>query len=374
MFGGISLPEFNIPNAGENVNLILLFLVGILTGFHCVSMCGAFVVSYTTRNALKGHKSFKQHLVYGGAKVFSYAFIGGIFGLIGGIIAFSVGLRGFIAVFAGLFMIFYSLSMMGFKWFRKFQFNPKFLSKIASQKHEGYYKAPFFTGLLSGLFIACGPLQAMYLYAMGSGSFFKGFTGLAAFGLGTLPIMLGFGSLTTIISHKTTKKILKLAAIIVLILGIIMLNRGLNLLGSPITYESLKDKVIGVDASSAVLVDGTQEINMEVTSSGWSPNSFVLRKGIPVKWNIDVKELTGCNNEIIVRDYNLDIKLKKGMNVVEFTPDKAGTVRWSCWMGMIPGSFVVTNDGVASQEELNSAAPQGSGSCGCGGGDSCSIN
>ena len=360
--------NIEIPVVGETGSLLLLFLVGILTGFHCISMCGAFVVSYTTKNAIKGHKGFKQHLIYGVAKVFSYALIGGIFGLIGGLVAFSVGLRGGVAIFAGTFMIFYALSMMGIKFFRRFQFNPKFLTKIAAKKHSGVYKAPFLTGLLSGLFIACGPLQAMYLYAAGTGNFFTGMTSLAAFGLGTLPIMLGFGSLATVISKNTTKKILKVSAIIVLVLGIIMLNRGLTVLGSPVTYDVIKEKIIGAEAGGNAIIKGDyQEVNMDVTRYGWEPSSFVLQKGVPVKWLINVKELTGCNNEIIVRDYGIDIKLKKGLNIVEFTPDKTGTIGWSCWMGMIPGSFIITEDGTASATEIASADPGPAGSCGGGG-------
>lgn len=366
--------NFEIPNAGENASLILLFGVGILTGFHCIAMCGGFVVSYTTKNAIKGHKGYHQHLVYGGAKLISYALIGGVFGLIGGVIAFNVGLRGFIAIFAGTFMIFYALSMFGFKFFRKFQFNPKFLTRATqnTSKHaKGPYKAPIITGLLSGLFIACGPLQAMYLYAMGTGNFFSGALSLAAFGLGTLPVMIIFGSITTSISHKTTNRILKFAAVLVLILGIIMLNRGLVVLGSPISYDAIMAKVINPETGNVIMVDGYQEVNMDVTRYGWEPNSFVLQKGVPVKWNINVKELTGCNNEIIVRDYDIDIKLKKGMNVVEFTPDKKGTVRWSCWMGMIPGSFIVTDDGSASAQDVADAVPVGGGCSGGADGGSC---
>jgi len=359
--------DLQVPGLGEQSSLIILFLVGILTGFHCIAMCGGFVVSYTTKNAMQGHKSYMQHFIYGGSKVLSYAVIGGLFGLIGGVIAFSVGVRGWIAIFAGMFMIFFSLSMFGFKLFRKFQFNPKFLTKVAgsaSRGARGAYSTPLITGLLSGLFIACGPLQAMYLYAMGSGSFFNGFTSLAAFGLGTLPVMIGFGSFATVISHKATKRILKFSAILVLILGLIMLNRGLTVIGSDFTYDTIKEIVIKPETGNVIMRDGYQEVYMEVNRYGWEPNSFVLKKGVPVKWNIDVKELTGCNNEIIVRDYNLDIKLKKGLNVAEFTPDKTGTVRWSCWMGMIPGSFVVTEDGSASTQEVAAAAvPAGQGGC-----------
>jgi len=365
------------PGLGEKASLLLLFGVGILTGFHCVAMCGGFVVSYTAKNAIKGHKSYKQHLVYGSSKLLSYALIGGIFGLIGGVIAFSVGLRGWVAVLAGTFMIFYALSMFGFKFFRKFQFNPKFLTKAAAHSGSKYatgpYKAPMITGLLSGLFIACGPLQAMYLYAMGTGNFFSGFLSLGVFGLGTLPIMIGFGTMATTISHNTTKKILKFSAVIVLVLGLVMLNRGLTVLGSPYSFESIKGTVINptsnlVSGNSVVIKDGIQEINMDVDASGYHPNSFVLKKGVPVKWNINVKELTGCNQELVARNYNIDLNLKQGMQTAEFTPDKAGTIGFSCGMGMLHGSFVVTDSGEASQAEVTAATPASSGSCSMGAG------
>jgi uncharacterized protein len=376
--GGLNL---SIPGVGESSGIIILFFVGLLTGFHCISMCGGFVVGYTTRNAERGHKGFKQHFVYGGAKVISYSVIGGIFGLIGGVFAFSVGLRAGIAIFAGLFMIAFALSMLGVKFFRVFQFNPKFLSRwTAKTTHgaKGFYKAPFMTGILSGLFIACGPLQALYLYAAGTGSFLIGVFSLGAFSLGTLPVLIGFGSLTSVISKKATRRILKIAAILVLILGLIMLNRGLVVLGSDYSFDAIVDSIAGnsiaVAGGSTVLVGGVQEINMEVNRYGWKPDSFVLKKGVPVKWNINVVELTGCNNEIIVRDYNIDAKLTKGLNVVEFTPTESGTVRWSCWMGMIPGSFIVTDDGAASSGQLQEAAAisNSGGSCGGGaGGGSC---
>ncbi len=375
----LAMPEMTTQDLGDNASIFLLFLAGILVSFHCVSMCGGFVVSYTAKNAIKGHKSFKQHLVYGGSKVFSYALIGGIFGLIGGFIAFSTMLRGYVAIFAGVFMVFYALSMFGLKFFRKFQFNPKFLTKAtakAGEKAKGPYFAPFITGLLNGLFIACGPLQAVYLYAAGTGSFIQGSTSLAVFGLGTLPIMLGFGSLATVISHSTTKKILKFSAVIVLILGLIMLNRGLSLTGSSFTYDSIKEKIINPASSSsltsnAIISNGIQEVNMDVDSSGYSPNSFVLKKGVPVKWNVNVKQLTGCNSELVLNDYSIDENLKQGLNVIEFTPDKTGTIRFSCGMGMLRGSFIVTETGTASEQEVASATPQSSGSCNMGSGGSC---
>jgi sulfite exporter TauE/SafE len=362
----------SIPGVGESSGIIILFFVGLLTGFHCISMCGGFVVGYTTRNASRGHKGLGQHFIYGGAKVVSYAVIGGIFGLIGGVFAFSVGLRGGIAIFAGLFMIAFALSMLGVKFFKKFQFNPKFLSRwTAKTTHDakGFYKAPFMTGILSGLFIACGPLQALYLYAAGTGSFWIGFFSLMSFSLGTLPVLIGFGSLTSVISKDATKRILKIAAVLVLILGLIMLNRGLVVLGSDYSFDAIFESVVGGGITgNVILVDGVQEINMKVDRYGWEPDSFVLKKGVPVRWNINVVELTGCNNEIVVRDYGIAAKLKGGTNVVEFTPTESGIVRWSCWMGMIPGTFIVTDDGSASEADVAAVAASAPAAGGCGGG------
>jgi len=373
----LHIPEFNFATLGSNASLFLLFFAGLLTGFHCIAMCGGFMVSYTAKNAIKGHKSFKQHLIYGASKTISYTIIGAVFGLIGSIFFFSPALRGGIAIFAGIFMVFYSLSMFGFSFFKRFQFNPKFLTKIATKKYSGVYFGPMMTGLLNGLFIACGPLQALYLYAAGTGNAIQGGLSLMAFGLGTLPVMLGFGKITNIISHKATRKILKISAIIVLILGLIMLNRGLALTGSGYDVKSVIVGIKGVEGIGGnILIDeGYQIINMEVNRYGWEPDQFVLKKDVPVKWIINGKEITGCNNAIQVPKFNLEFDIKKGEQIIEFTPTKEGVIPWSCWMGMIPGTFIVTDDGTASQEEINSAnkaTTSSGGSCGSGaGGGSC---
>jgi plastocyanin domain-containing protein len=122
----------------------------------------------------------------------------------------------------------------------------------------------------------------------------------------------------------------------------VMANNGLNLLGIPtFSFANGNNSTqIQMNNSSAEQI---QTIGMTVDAAGWSPDSFVLKKGMKVRWIIDVKELTGCNKEIIVRDYGLDIKLHEGENIVEFTPTQEGTVRWSCWMGMIPGTFQIVD-------------------------------
>jgi len=113
--------------------------------------------------------------------------------------------------------------------------------------------------------------------------------------------------------------------------------------------------------------ENINEINMVVDSSGYSPNSFVLKQNVPVKWSINVKQLTGCNRELVVAEYDIDKQLSKGLNIIEFTPTKTGTIEFTCGMNMLKGSFIVTADGIASQSQIKAATPKSSGSCGCGG-------
>ncbi|MBU0535423.1 MAG: sulfite exporter TauE/SafE family protein, partial [Nanoarchaeota archaeon] len=84
----------SIPEISQNMGYGLLFLVGLLTGFHCISMCGGFVIGYTTKDAEKGIHPLRSHFMYGLGKTASYTIIGAAFGLLGSIIAFTPLMRG----------------------------------------------------------------------------------------------------------------------------------------------------------------------------------------------------------------------------------------------------------------------------------------
>ena len=368
-----------IPTISANMGYGLLFLVGILTGFHCVSMCGGFVVSYTAKHAQEGTKSYKSHFMYGLGKTVSYTIIGAAFGLIGSIIAFTPMMRGVAGIIAGLFLVIFGLNMLNlFPFLRKIRIKtPNFINRFVgkeSQKHSN----PLTIGLLNGLMIACGPLQAIYIMAAGTGSIIEGAKLLFVFGLGTLPVMLGFGFLTSFISSKATHKILKASGAIVIVLGLVMVNRGLALTGTGLDTTSLLASVSAApdELNSLAVIDGDyQIIRMDVNRYGWEPDKFVLKKGVPVKWIIDGKEINGCNNAIQVPKLGLNFDIKQGEQTIEFTPNKEGIISWSCWMGMIPGTFIVKenidlNDAASVQEELDNVPEQPRGSCGggCGGG------
>ena len=122
---------------------------------------------------------------------------------------------------------------------------------------------------------------------------------------------------------------------------------------------------------------------MTVDASGYSPDTFVLKKGVPVHWVIDAKQLTGCNRGIQVPAYSLNFQMVQGVQTINFTPTDSGTIRWSCWMGMIPGTFIVKDDitqadAATAQQAVQQTAQAAAattapatGSCGGAGGGGC---
>ncbi len=338
----------DMPKLSRDMSYGLLILIGFLTSFHCVGMCGPLILGYTAKSAANGHKSYGTHLLYGIGKTISYSLFGALFGAFGSIVAFTPYTQGAVGVAAGFFLILFGLHMLEvFPALSHFQIKmPGFLMSFISKEYRKHSN-PFVIGLLNGLMIICGPLQAMYVMAAGTGSWSHGAAILFFFGIGTLPILLGFGFLTSLLSKNLTPKLLKASGVIVMALGAIMLNRGLAAAGTGVDFNTLVTRVsqkLSPTVAESPFSETEQTINMDVVKIGFKPNKFTLRKGIPVKWVINAKELNECNKAIVVPHYGLEIKLQPGIQVIEFTPPDTGVVPWSCWMGMIPGTFIVVDN------------------------------
>ena len=222
---------FPVPEAG--MNLTLLFLVGLMTSTHCVAMCGGINISQCAgkMNGLGGYRSKTfPSLLYNGGRVFSYTVIGGIAGGIGSVVTPGGGVKAGVVIVAGIFMVLMGLNLLGFfSGLRGILPRvPKFAARKINSGKKG--KGPFLVGMLNGL-MPCGPLQAMQLYALSTGSFAQGALSMLVFSLGTVPLMFGLGALSSFLSARFTGVMLKASGAMVIFLGIVMLNNGLSLYG-----------------------------------------------------------------------------------------------------------------------------------------------
>ncbi|MBN4049334.1 sulfite exporter TauE/SafE family protein, partial [bacterium AH-315-N14] len=289
-------------------------------------------------------EALKPAIFYNLGRVISYTILGGIVGALGSVFSLTLPFKAGLQVSAGLFMIVMGLNMAGYSLFRKF--NIRLPWSACNIKKSG--KTPFVVGILNGL-MPCGPLQTMQLYALGTGSALIGATSMFVFSLGTVPLMLGFGALSGLLSKDHTKQLVKFGGILIVVLGLIMGNRGLALAGinvSPMAFvnsTAAKQTASPANGSKATIENGVQVIRMTANANGYTPNVFYVQKNVPVKWIINGEVLTSCNNSIVVPSLSEEKKLESGENIINFTPgDK--DINFSCWMGMISGVIKVVDD------------------------------
>ena len=340
-----------LPKLNHDVSYGLLFVFGVLTSFHCVGMCGGIAISQTVDKTSSKTAARSEMLVpsalYNFGRVAAYTLVGGIAGGLGQIIAFTGIWRSIVPIFGGLFMILMAINLFGFFPILKHIYIrlPKSLTKkiyatTTNTKSKKRY-GPFVVGLLTGL-MPCGPLQMMQLYALGTGNIIHGAVSMLIFSAGTVPILFLFGLLNTVINKKHSNIILKFSATLVLVLGVIMITRGLALAGIDIEMPGmLTAGKIEISQNVAVLKDHIQVVDTSLTSDSFP--AIVVQKGIKVRWNLhaDKENLNDCNNAIVISQLKIEKKLKEGDNYIEFTPTQSGVIPFTCWMGMIKSRITV---------------------------------
>lgn len=300
------------PQITQNMGYGMLFVAGLFTSVHCIAMCGGINLSQCAGCSGCENK-LKPSFLYNLGRVVSYTVLGGVVGALGSVFSISLTFKAFISLIAGAFMIIMGINMLGIMpLLRKIMPRlPKNLTDIIDSKKND--KGPFIVGLLNG-FMPCGPLQAMQLYALGTGSFLSGALSMFIFSLGTVPMMFAFGAFSSILSSKFTKQMMKISAVLVIILGIVMGNRGFSLAGINIADAALSPFGIsltqGDKSINAVIKDDYQTVTTKLESGIYQP--ITVYAGVPLIWTIAAEKgtLNGCNNEIIIPKYGVQQKLQ----------------------------------------------------------------
>lgn len=315
-------PFNKIPTIDTNITYGMLFITGLFTSIHCISMCGAIQLLFFFSND-KFDK--KKILIFHLGRILSYTIIGGIAGLLGNILAINTKVLAILILLSSFCMMIMSLNMLGILSIKKIHF-----SKIVSKS-----KNPFLIGLLNGL-MPCGPLQAMQVYALSTGNLVSGSISMLIFGLGTLPLMLVSYTVFQFFHGKRKILVNKLASILIFILSIMMFNRGLSMLDINLFH---------VDSNylTATILDNYQVVEFDLDYDHYQ--DIKVKKDIPVKMiiHVDKNKLTGCNNKILISKFNIKKKLEVGENIIYFTPDKKENITYTCWMNMIKNTIKVEN-------------------------------
>jgi len=355
-------------SVNSNSSLAVIWLFGALAGVStCAALVGGIVLSMSKQwqSAHLSSDSFSKklapHLMFNFGRLISFAILGAVLGALGSQFNISIKFSSWLVILVSLVMLATGLQMLGVKIMQKFQITaPRFLIRfIADEKNFQGRWMPMALGALTFL-LPCGFTLTAEGLALISGNSLSGALIMLAFSLGTFLslIAIGVSSVKFLEQPRKAEIFLKVAGVLILFFVAFNINSQLNVLGvkslSDIKLPSVKTKTIGIKSDQPAKDTKTENnngdngkniqiIKMEASSRGYSPDSFTIKAGAPVRWEITDTGTSGCTNAVISPNLFKDvIQLTPGETAVKkFTPQNIGSYKFSCWMGMISGTIIV---------------------------------
>ena len=294
------------------LDLLLIASLGFLGSFgHCIGMCGPITVAFSLAQPTASQPNWRRQLYFHGllnlGRILSYALAGAAIGSLGSVLiaggqmaGIGSGLRRGIAVISGSLLVWYGLRQVSPGLMPKIpllhpltqgKLHARFSSTVAKLSLHPRWWTPALLGMTWGL-IPCGFLYAAQIKAAETSSLWGGAATMLAFGLGTLPTMLGVGVYTALLSQDRRSQLFRLGGWVTLLIGVLILLRtgdtmvdytghgavmclALALIARPISrlcpYPLRYRRVLGVGAFVLSLV---HTISMIEHSWQWNFNAF----------------------------------------------------------------------------------------------------
>lgn len=333
------------------MNLWVIFITGLTVGgLTCLAVQGGLLASIIAakeeeeiEKGINRRSTIFPTVAFLLAKLASYSILGFILGAFGGAIGISQKAQIIMQFAAGIYMIAVAFNLLEVHPIFRYVViqPPKFLTKhVRNQSKNKNLFAPAILGAIT-IFIPCGTTLAMEALAIASGNAFFGAAIMAFFVLGTMPLFFGIGFVTSILGDNFRSKFLKIAAIAVLYLGITSINGALVAGGSPITMQSVTEDVLiafGGNIDQKNNVATTQNVEIVITSRGYSPDYFKIKKGSPVTIKLKSQDAYSCASAFRIPSLGISRNLQPNeTQTITFTPGEAGRIPFSCSMGMYRG-------------------------------------
>jgi sulfite exporter TauE/SafE len=289
-------------------------------------------------------------LLFLAAKIVSYTLLGALLGLLGSYLSLSPTTRAILMIAIGVFMVGNALRMFNVHpIFRYFSFEPpKFITRYIRRTAKGTDAlTPVFLGALT-VFIPCGVTQAMMAVALGTGSAVMGAALMFAFTLGTSPVFFVIAYLTTELGSRVEKYFMRFVAVVVLVLGLVTVNGGLNILGSPLSAQNMtrslfpSEEASAAQTGSASPVATNGEIRLQVENDGYFPQTLRAPAGQELTLNLVTNKTYSCSRDFVIPSLSFYQLLPDTGTVQVSIPAQAKGSRmyFTCSMGMYTGQIL----------------------------------
>ncbi len=342
--------------------LWLAFFTGLTTGgLSCLAVQGGLLASslaqqfeqelISTGSApgkrqaeTKNHAIALPILLFLSAKLTAYTLLGLLLGTLGSMLQLTAATRAILLVAIGIFMLGNALRMFNIHpIFRFFAFEPpKTITRLIRRaaKNNQSVVSPLLLGTLTVL-IPCGVTQSMMATALGTGSPWAGAALMFAFTLGTSPIFFAISYFATRLGATLERYFLRFVAVMVLLMGLVSINSGLSLIGSPLAVTNL----FGNDPPNPIQAAGPTHgstYTIKAGDYGYEPKILKAAAGAPIQLNLVTQNTTGCARSIVFNSLQIEKVLPvSGTVSIQVPAQPKGTViRYACSMGMYTGQIV----------------------------------
>jgi len=359
-------------NPGTMSQIMMAFVTGLTTGgLSCLAVQGGLLASslahqieqdYIEQAAQRKKPRGKKIespprpgaafpiLLFLIAKVVAYTLLGALLGLLGSYLTLSPLTRAILMILIGVFMLGNALRMFNVHpIFRYFSIEPpKFITRYIRRTAKGTDTfTPLFLGALT-VFIPCGVTQAMMAAALGTGSLAMGAALMFAFTLGTSPVFFIVAYLTTELGSRLEKFFMRFVAAVVLILGLVTVNSGLNLMGSPLAFANLT-RGLFPSASSSTSANSPRAANVPagelvlyVENGGYFPQTLKAVANQEVTLNLVTDQTYSCARDFVIPALSYYELLPDTGTIQVSIPaqDKGTQLFFTCSMGMYTGMII----------------------------------
>lgn len=203
------------------------FVLGLVGSLHCLGMCGPLLLA-VPGGAGTSARFLTGRLIYHLGRISVYALLGAVFGLVGQTFALA-GWQRWVSIIAGSVILIGLLASTRFAvQAPAFKFVQRLKSHFASLLARRDLSSQFFMGALNGL-LPCGLVYVACAGAVATGHILSGIGFMAAFGLGTLPMLLSVSFLGKKLSFSHRQKLQKLIPMSIALVGVLLILRGMAL-------------------------------------------------------------------------------------------------------------------------------------------------
>ncbi|MFA7330046.1 MAG: sulfite exporter TauE/SafE family protein [Candidatus Delongbacteria bacterium] len=199
----------------------------LLGSLHCAGMCGGFVAFYAGGDRSSGLSRALSHAAYSLGRLLTYVLLGIMAGILGralDLAGAAAGLQRGAAIAAGVLMMVWGLVMLlQVRGVRISTHLPPVFQRLVQEALGQLGDKPpvvkaLTLGLLSTL-LPCGWLYAFAITAAGTGDPVQGALVMAAFWLGTLPVLLTLGMSVQALAGPLRRHLPLVSALILLCIG-----------------------------------------------------------------------------------------------------------------------------------------------------------